>query len=67
MSIYLVTGLSEWHFSAIYSYIPVSKICCTAPETGQVYLASTPQYHAVDQHDTPPSYLILTPGQPVLL
>jgi len=45
----------------------VVKSAVTGPDSNQILSASTPKYHATDNHDTPPSHFKMTLGQPALL
>jgi len=45
----------------------VVRSAVTGPDSSRVYCVSTPKYHAADEHDTPPSHIKLTLGQPSLL
>jgi len=45
----------------------VVRSAVTGPDSSWVLSASTLKYHAADIHDTPPSHIKLTLGQPALL
>jgi len=45
----------------------VVRSAVTGPDSSWVLRASTPNYHAADKYDTPPSQFKLMLGQPALL
>jgi len=45
----------------------VVRSAITGPASNRVLCTSTPKYNAADKHDTPPSHIKLTLGQPAQL